>query len=30
LLIPGESAILRTASGETTQSWNMTIVWAEI
>lgn len=30
LLIPGESAIIRTASGETTQSWNMTIVWAEI
>lgn len=30
LLVPGESAILRTASGEITQSWNITIVWAEI
>lgn len=30
LLIPGESAVLRTTAGETTQSWNITIVWAEI
>lgn len=30
VLLPGEGAILRTASGETTQSWNMTVVWAEI
>lgn len=30
LLLPGESAVIRTSSGETTQSWNITIVWAEI
>ncbi len=30
ILAPGESAILRTSAGETTQSWNITIVWAEI
>lgn len=29
-LFPGEGAMLRTESGETTQSWNITVVWAEI
>lgn len=30
VLLPGEGAMLRTESGETTQSWNITVVWAEI
>lgn len=30
LMYPGESAILRTSAGETTQSWNITVVWSEI
>jgi hypothetical protein len=30
LLLPGEGAALRTTAGEVTQSWNITLVWAEI
>lgn len=29
-LLPGESTVLRTASGDVNQRWNMTIAWSEI